>query len=276
LKKDEKRITIGKIEVENMKKTKIIFLDVDGTIFDNNLGKIHQSTIDAIKTLYDKGDTHIIIATGRAPNMIEHLNVIKPYVSGYVLLNGQHVTIHDQVVYDTPIDASSIHVLQEFARSEQVPLGVVGLTNANVTFIDENVDISFRDYRIKPFTVGEFGFEFDVYQAWLFGQPELIDKARIIVPNFQFLNWGNHGCDIIIKGTSKAVGVDVLIKHCNIDIACTYAIGDANNDIEMIKHVGTGVAMGNATHELKQVSKYITTPIDQDGLYNAFKYLKLI
>jgi Cof subfamily protein (haloacid dehalogenase superfamily) len=259
-----------------MQKNKMIFLDVDGTIFDNQLGKIHDSTIDAIKQLYEKNDTYIIIATGRAPNMIEHLNIIKPYISGYVLLNGQHVRLFDEVVYDTPIDSESIHKLREFAASEQVPLGVVGLNRANVTFIDEHVDISFRDYRIKPFTVGEFAYEFDVYQAWLFGQPDLIDRARTIVPNFQFLNWGNHGCDIIIKGTSKAVGVDVLIKKCNIAKEHTYAIGDANNDIEMIQHVTHGIAMGNATTELKNVSRYITKPIHEDGLYYAFQLTGLI
>jgi hydroxymethylpyrimidine pyrophosphatase-like HAD family hydrolase len=41
-------------------------------------------------------------------------------------------------------------------------------------------------------------------------------------------------------------------------------------------HVGTGIAMGNATPELKKVSKYITDNIDQDGLYKAFQYCKLI
>ena len=37
----------------------------------------------------------------------------------------------------------------------------------------------------------------------------------------------------------------------------------------MIRAVGTGIAMGNAVPELKEVADYITDPIGQDGIYNA-------
>jgi len=259
-----------------MKKDKIIFLDVDGTIFDNKKGVIHQSTIEGIKAIHDKGEALIFIATGRAPNMLEHLNIIKPYISGYVLLNGQYVIHQEEVVYNTPIDSNGIKQLQEFAKSENIPLGVVGLKNANVTFIDINVEASFRDYQIKPFSLGPFGFDFLVYQAWFFGNEELINKARKKIPDFKFLNWGTRGCDIIIKNTSKAVGVELLIKKFEIDHEQTYAFGDANNDIEMIQKVRHSVAMGNATSELKLASSHITKNIDEDGLYEAFKHFKLI
>ena len=47
------------------------------------------------------------------------------------------------------------------------------------------------------------------------------------------------------------------------------AIGDQNNDIEMIKTAGVGIAMGNGTEEIKKAADYITDTIDNDGFVKA-------
>ena len=47
-------------------------------------------------------------------------------------------------------------------------------------------------------------------------------------------------------------------------------------DIPMFKACGFSVAMDNGNDEVKQAASYVTDDVDQDGLYNAFEYLKLI
>ena len=44
----------------------------------------------------------------------------------------------------------------------------------------------------------------------------------------------------------------------------------------MIKYVGLGIAMGNAIDKCKKVADYVTTDIDDNGIYNAFKYAGII
>ena len=44
----------------------------------------------------------------------------------------------------------------------------------------------------------------------------------------------------------------------------------------MIKHCGIGVCMGNGTDEVKAAADYVTTDIDDDGIYNACKHFNLI
>ena len=44
----------------------------------------------------------------------------------------------------------------------------------------------------------------------------------------------------------------------------------------MFKACCFSVAMGNGNDEVKQAASYVTDDVDQDGLYNAFKYLKLM
>ena len=47
------------------------------------------------------------------------------------------------------------------------------------------------------------------------------------------------------------------------------AFGDGGNDIQMLSHVGLGVAMGNARDEVKKYAKYVTSDVDNDGISRA-------
>ena len=54
------------------------------------------------------------------------------------------------------------------------------------------------------------------------------------------------------------------------------AFGDGVNDLEMLAHVGVGVAMGNARVELKEIAQYVTSDIEDDGVLNALVHLGII
>ena len=45
------------------------------------------------------------------------------------------------------------------------------------------------------------------------------------------------------------------------------AFGDGNNDIEMLRAVGNGIAMGNASDDLKAVADEICGDVSEDGIY---------
>ena len=57
-----------------------------------------------------------------------------------------------------------------------------------------------------------------------------------------------------------------LCALLHIDPQATIAIGDAENDEQMIKLAGLGVAMGNATAQLKEMAQVVTTSCDEDGV----------
>ena len=54
------------------------------------------------------------------------------------------------------------------------------------------------------------------------------------------------------------------------------AFGDSDNDMDMLEFAEIGVAMGNAEVEVKAVADYVTTDIDEDGIWNACKHFELI
>ncbi|SKC11722.1 haloacid dehalogenase-like hydrolase [Sphingobacterium nematocida] len=54
------------------------------------------------------------------------------------------------------------------------------------------------------------------------------------------------------------------------------AFGDGGNDIEMLKYVKYGVAMGNARQEVKDIAYHITGEVDEAGVVQALKYFNLL
>ena len=54
------------------------------------------------------------------------------------------------------------------------------------------------------------------------------------------------------------------------------AFGDAENDLDMIRFAGIGVAMGNGEEAVKAAADYVTADIDDDGIEKALKHFNLI
>jgi HAD superfamily hydrolase (TIGR01484 family) len=75
--------------------------------------------------------------------------------------------------------------------------------------------------------------------------------------------------EILPANSGKAVALKVLLKQLGISAEETLAIGDGENDIEMIKLVGVGVAVGNATQSLKDVANHVVASNDDDGVAEA-------
>ena len=105
--------------------------------------------------------------------------------------------------------------------------------------------------------------------------------AKRDFPHLVENTWGGKGemalfGDIGPSGIDKKYAIKILLDYLNIDPKDTIAFGDANIDISMFEVCGYGVAMGNGGEGIKKAADYITDDVDHDGLYNAFKYLKLI
>jgi len=97
-----------------------------------------------------------------------------------------------------------------------------------------------------------------------------------VMPNSVASRWTPLFADVNPKGQSKQVGVDVFCKYFGLDIGQTMAFGDGGNDISMLRHVGIGVAMGNANPEVKEIADYVTTSVDEDGIWKALEHFGVI
>ncbi|MBQ2165589.1 MAG: HAD hydrolase family protein, partial [Bacteroidaceae bacterium] len=74
----------------------------------------------------------------------------------------------------------------------------------------------------------------------------------------------------------KDAGIDHIIWHYGIDLSETVGIGDGGNDIPMLRHAALGIAMDNASDVVKSHANYITTHVDDNGIYNALRHFHII
>ena len=81
--------------------------------------------------------------------------------------------------------------------------------------------------------------------------------------------------EIVPKGISKASALKSLAGKLGIAIEETMAIGDAYNDLPMLKAAGKSIAMGNAFPEVKEVTDYETLSCEEDGLAAAIYHYVL-
>ena len=87
---------------------------------------------------------------------------------------------------------------------------------------------------------------------------------------------GARTCDVNLTNSNKAVGITKLLEKLGIAPDEAVAFGDGLNDIEMLSLVGTGVAMGASSDELKQAANMVTLSAEEDGVAYGLEKLGLI
>jgi len=81
------------------------------------------------------------------------------------------------------------------------------------------------------------------------------------------VSW-NRAVDVIPASSGKGTAIAKVLEHFGLDAARAMAFGDSQNDLEMLKTVGVGVAMGNATALLKTVADDVCGAVSEDGIYH--------
>lgn len=112
--------------------------------------------------------------------------------------------------------------------------------------------------RSKPeiiFSILEIGFDGEAFTMY-----------RTTVAQF-----GPESGEIAVKGVDKYKAVKYVLNVLQIPREQSMAYGDGNNDIKMFEAVHYGVAMENATDDLKKVAREITTKAEDDGIMHSFK-----
>ncbi len=104
----------------------------------------------------------------------------------------------------------------------------------------------------------------------LMGEPGDIEAAEkelsAAFPALNVVRSAPHLLEIMDKSIAKDVGIEKLLAHYGLKKEDALAFGDNYNDIEMLRYVGTSVAMGNAPEKIKEIATEVTGPNTEDGL----------
>lgn len=98
---------------------------------------------------------------------------------------------------------------------------------------------------------------------------EGLPGGRSFITAFQ--RFGCHLLEVVSAECSKAAAIEWICRESGIDLAEVLAIGDHRNDLEMIRAVGFGVAMGDAPPELREAAAALTGTAEEDGVADALE-----
>lgn len=85
-------------------------------------------------------------------------------------------------------------------------------------------------------------------------------------PDISYLSGGYGNLEFTGTGISKARGLSLLCSYLNIPMEHTIACGDSENDLDIMKAAGLGVAMANAPEEIRSQADDVTLSNDQHGV----------
>lgn len=90
--------------------------------------------------------------------------------------------------------------------------------------------------------------------------------------NFRYENWLDFvECAVTNRQAGKQQALARLCADFQIVRERVCAVGDSPNDVPMLKWAGLGVAMGNASPEVKHAVRYVTASNDADGVALAIE-----
>lgn len=254
-----------------------VFFDIDGTLVSFRTHEVPFSARYAIKRLREKG-IKVFIATGRHLMAINNLGDLE--FDGYVTLNGGlcYAGKGETTVYKHPIPHEDVGAFLDYMEQHPLPCVFVREHDMYLNFSDERVEEVFRMLNFIRVPMADLRTKADeeVMQFIAFFGKESEEELMRCLPHCRATRWFHTFSDIVPSTTSKTVGIYRLCAHYGIAPEEIMAFGDGGNDIEMLRDMALGVAMGNAEEEVKEVADYVTSSVDDDGVYRALCHFGLL
>lgn len=258
---------------------KIIFFDIDDTLYIKDERRIPDSVPRALHALKQQGII-TAIATGRTraviPAPVQDL-IAQCGIDLIVSINGQHISHRNQLLAHFPMPPEEAGALSQLLHRHNISHGFVADSHISAARFDEHAQQAIAALGLPYANDPEHFRRHPVYQMLAFYPPERRAEVRALVPpHIRIVHWHSHGADLIEQEGSKARGIRTALATLGIDISEAMAFGDGHNDMEMLQNVGFGVAMGNAVAELKAIARHTAPAAADDGIYRALCGLGVI
>lgn len=255
-------------------KPRMLAIDLDGTLL-TEAKEITADNLAAVRRASEAG-CHVCIATGRAwpgaREFVRRLGCTVPVVTsnGAMIIDPRDETILYDLELNTQ-DAQSIYRLGE-------QIGVTQIVWTKNRLFGSREDELLLDYsrrfgkipgKLVP-SIEQLTTEGVSKILWYFPEEssgeylravpeELTERVCVVTSSPHFLEFFN--CNV-----SKAEAVAMVAERLGTELSDVAAIGDAGNDIPMLVRAGLGVAMGNATGDVKEIADMVTDDNEHDGV----------
>ena len=250
---------------------KFFFFDIDGTLAVGTPGDqyIPESTKYTLKKLEENGH-FIVIATGRSYAMAyQYMQELG--FENMVSDGGNGITIHNQLIEIKPLDYNKcIALIDECKEKGYIwafsPDNETRRLAPDDRFFDFTHDVYMDTVVQKGLDPRDYEQIFKVYVACYAPEEEALETLKEL-PWCRF-----HKEYLFVEPGDKSVGIKAMVDYFHGDYKDVVVFGDEKNDLSMFCDEWTSIAMGNAISELKEKATYVTTDVEDDGIYNACKH----
>lgn len=265
-------------------KRKIVFVDMDGTLFQTENGIVQDSSLAALKQFRDNGYL-VAAATGRPLNQMKSILEEADHFDFdyYVLINGGYILDGNfQLIDSNPIPENEVREIVQMAQDNKLGL-MFHFGDASYIYND-----FYPVYNFCKYTNALEGLFYDPTQSYhkrhqaynsliVTKSPDVVQQFVAAHPDLRLdlINVKTDGFayDVFNAQNDKSHGIEAVLKREGIDWKDVVAIGDSTNDIPMLQKAGIGVAMGTASDEVKAAADYVTSSVYSNGVWNAMKHI---
>lgn len=260
---------------------KLIAIDMDDTLLTHDK-KISKGNLEALTKAYQKGIC-IVISTGRIySSAYAYANMIG-FPIYIIACNGALIRDpDDRTIYVNVLNYASmeniINVCNKYntyfrfytdstAYSPEISNKFQKYAELNELFESE-LKVKIKEIKNPLQTIKELGntvLKFTITDE----DRDTIKKIKKELSQdytLQITSSYFDNIEITNSGVSKGRALEILGGYLGIDRDEMIAIGDSENDLEMIEFAGFGVAMENAIDELKKVANFVTKSNMDDGV----------
>lgn len=266
----------------------LIALDLDRTTL-NSQGKLSKANYNALSQAIKNG-VHVCIASGRAFDTLPSDVLSVPGIEYAITSNGAAVyniktkeRIKSYLLTENAIDII-INICKKYPVTYEAFINGVAYTGKE--YIDNPDKFGATQHSID-YVLSTRTLKDDIV-GFIYENKNRLDCIDIIVNNDELKNTIINEIktatnevyitssikqliEISYKDAGKKSGLEFLSNYLNISRENIAAFGDADNDFDMIKYAGVGIAMENASSHLLEVADYTTLHHDNDGVAYAFK-----
>lgn len=270
-----------------MSKYKLIAFDMDGTLL-NSKKEISQKTLEAIDKAFDAGK-EVILSTGRCvAELNEYISQIPKLryincVSGALVYDLKE----KKNIYSNAIPPEKVKEILEVSKLEDCMVHIMtthsfvqekdlenmayfgmGIYQNMFSKVTDTVSDIYSFYSDNNFPVEKL----NLYHHSQKGRGR--SRERLADSGLALSNAEESSLEMSEEGVTKGTGLLKLCEHLGISIEETIAVGDADNDIDVLKTAGLSIAMDNAADNIKNICDVIVSDCDSDGCVEAIeKYL---
>ena len=266
----------------------LIALDLDRTTL-NSQGKLSKTNYNALSQAIKNG-VHVCIASGRAFDTLPSDVVSVPGIEYAITSNGAAVyniktkeRIKSYLLTENAIDII-MNICKKYPVTYEAFINGVAYTGKE--YIDNPYKFGATQHSID-YVLSTRTLKDDIV-GFIYENKNRLDCIDIIVNNDELKNTIINEIktatnevyitssikqliEISYKDAGKKSGLEFLSNYLNISRENIAAFGDADNDFDMIKYAGVGIAMENASSHLLEVADYTTLHHDNNGVAYAFK-----